>query len=69
MATYTDSIVHVFVTDINGYKIRMLDSDGHFLRNFIPEEGIECHRAVCMISDSEMIVGECLTGLAKKLNS
>ena len=61
----TDSIVHVFVTDINGYKIRMLDSDGHFLRNLIPEKGIECHRAVCMISDSKMIVGECRTGLAK----
>ena len=63
----TDLIGHVFVTDFNGNKIHMLDSDGHFLRNLIPKEGIECPRAVCMISDSEMIVGECLTALAKKI--
>ena len=43
----------------------MLDRDGRFLRYIIPDGGIEDPRAVCMIGDGEMIVGECLTGLAK----
>ena len=45
----------------------MLDRDGRFLRYIIPEGGIMRPRAVCMIGDREMIVGECLTGLAKRI--
>ncbi|XP_022321337.2 uncharacterized protein LOC111123347 [Crassostrea virginica] len=63
----TDSVGHVFVTDFNGDKIHMLDRDGRFLRYIIPEGGIKRPRAVCMIGDGEMIVGECLTGLAKRI--
>ena len=61
----TDSFGHVIVTDFIGEKIHMLDRDGRFLRYIIPEGGIEDPRAVCMIGDGEMIVGECKTGLAK----
>ncbi|XP_022320064.2 uncharacterized protein LOC111122565 [Crassostrea virginica] len=64
----TDSVGHVYVTDFNGDKIHMLDRDGRFLRYITPEGGIEGPRAVCMIGDREMIVGECLTGLAKRIN-
>ncbi|XP_078327170.1 uncharacterized protein LOC144623063 [Crassostrea virginica] len=63
----TDSAGHVYVTDFNGNKIHMLDRDGRFLRYIIPEGGIKYPRAVCMIGDGEMIVGECLTGLAKRI--
>ena len=45
----------------------MLDRDGRFLRYIIPEGGIKAPRAVCMIGDGEMIVGECVTGLAKRI--
>ena len=45
----------------------MLDSDGRFLRYIIPEGGIKRPRPVCMIGDSEMIVGEDKTGLAKRI--
>ncbi|XP_078341346.1 uncharacterized protein LOC144627657 [Crassostrea virginica] len=58
---------HVFVTDFNGNKIHMLDRDGQFLRYIIPREGIERPRAMCMIGNGEMIVGECLSGLAKRI--
>nr|XP_022320431.1 uncharacterized protein LOC111122792 [Crassostrea virginica] len=63
----TDSVGHVYVTDFNGDKIHMLDRDGRFLRYIIPEGGIKNPRAVCMIGDGDMIVGECLTGLAKRI--
>nr|XP_022324757.1 uncharacterized protein LOC111125344 [Crassostrea virginica]XP_022324758.1 uncharacterized protein LOC111125344 [Crassostrea virginica]XP_022324759.1 uncharacterized protein LOC111125344 [Crassostrea virginica] len=66
-AVATDSIGHVIVTDSIGEKIHMLDRDGRFLRYIIPEGGIKFPRAVCMIGDGEMIVGECLTGLAKRI--
>ncbi|XP_078327089.1 uncharacterized protein LOC144623045 [Crassostrea virginica] len=62
----TDSVGQVYVTDYQGEKIHMLDRDGRFLRYIIPEGGIKYPRAVCMIGDSEMIVGECKTGLAKR---
>ncbi|XP_078327085.1 uncharacterized protein LOC111126286 [Crassostrea virginica] len=62
----TDSVGHVYVTDFNGDKIHMLDRDGRFLRYIIPKGGIKFPRAVCMIGDCEMIVGECKTGLAKR---
>ncbi|XP_078323191.1 uncharacterized protein LOC144622396 [Crassostrea virginica] len=63
----SDSVGHVYVTDFNGDKIHMLDRDGRFLRYIIPEGGIKHPRAVCMIGDGEMIVGECKTGLAKRI--
>ncbi|XP_078327084.1 uncharacterized protein LOC111122792 isoform X2 [Crassostrea virginica] len=62
----TDSVGHVYVTDYYGNKIHMLDRDGRFLRYINPEGGIKCPRAVCMIGDGDMIVGECKTGLAKR---
>nr|XP_022320416.1 uncharacterized protein LOC111122778 [Crassostrea virginica] len=64
----TDSIGHVYVTDSIGDKIHMLDRDGRFLRYIIPEGEIKRPRAVCMIGDGEMIVGERNTGLAKRIN-
>nr|XP_022326512.1 uncharacterized protein LOC111126286 [Crassostrea virginica] len=63
----TDSVGHVIITDFKGDKIHMLDKDGRFLRNIIIEDGIKRPRAVCMIGDGEMIVGECNTGLAKRI--
>ncbi|XP_022326078.1 uncharacterized protein LOC111126015 [Crassostrea virginica] len=63
----TDSVGHVYVTDFKGDKIHMLDRDGRFLRYIIPEGGIKHPRAVCMIGDGEMIVGEENTGLAKRI--
>ena len=63
----TDSIGNVYVADFNGDKIHMLDRDGRFLRYIIPEGGIKQPRAVCMIGDGEMIVGEQNTGLAKRI--
>nr|XP_022323134.1 uncharacterized protein LOC111124508 isoform X2 [Crassostrea virginica] len=63
----TDSVGHVYVTDFNNDKIHMLDRDGRFLRYIIPEGGIKDPRAVCMIGDGEMIVGERDTGLAKRI--
>ncbi|XP_078323261.1 uncharacterized protein LOC144622464 [Crassostrea virginica] len=63
----TDSVGHVYVTDFKDDKIHMLDRDGRFLRHIIPEGGIKRPRAVCIIGDGEMIVGECLTGLAKRI--
>ena len=63
----TDSVGHVYVTDFKGDKIHMLDRDGRFLRYIIPEGGIKGPRAVCMIGECEMIVGEQNTGLAKRI--
>ncbi|XP_052702431.1 E3 ubiquitin-protein ligase TRIM36-like [Crassostrea angulata] len=63
----TDSVGHVVVTDFGGNKIHMLDKAGRFLRYIIPEGGIKGPRAVCILGDGEMMVGECLTGIAKKL--
>jgi hypothetical protein len=63
----TDPAGHVIVTDFLGDKIHMLDRDGRFLRYIIPDQGIYTPRAVCIIGDGEMIVGECLTGIAKRI--
>ncbi|XP_078327164.1 uncharacterized protein LOC144623058 [Crassostrea virginica] len=63
----TDSVGHVYVTDSKGDKIHMLDRDGRFLRYIIPEGGIKCPRPVCMVGDGEMIVGELMSGLAKRI--
>nr|XP_034325703.1 uncharacterized protein LOC117689272 isoform X6 [Crassostrea gigas] len=63
----TDSIGHVIVTDYLGDKIHMLDRDGRFLRYIIPEGGINRPRSVCILGDGEMMVGESLTGIAKRI--
>ena len=63
----TDSIGHVFVADLKGNKIHLLDRDERFLRYIIPDGGIEHPRAVCIICVGEMIVGESMTGVAKTI--
>nr|XP_011429764.2 E3 ubiquitin-protein ligase TRIM36 [Crassostrea gigas] len=63
----TDSVGHVIVTEFPRNKIHMLDRDGRFLRYIIPEGGINKPRAVCILGDGEMMVGECLTGIAKRI--
>ncbi|XP_065944026.1 E3 ubiquitin-protein ligase TRIM71 isoform X2 [Magallana gigas] len=63
----TDSVGHVIVTDFDSNKIHMLDRDGRFLRYIIPEGGINRPRSVCILGDGEMMVGECLTGIAKRI--
>ena len=62
----TDSVGNVFITDFEGDKVHLLDRDGQFLRYIVPEEGISRPRAVCIIGD-ELCVGECKTGLVKKI--
>uniref|UniRef100_A0A8W8I1Q8 B box-type domain-containing protein n=1 Tax=Magallana gigas TaxID=29159 RepID=A0A8W8I1Q8_MAGGI len=61
----TDSVGYVVVTDYKGDKIHILNRDGRFLRYIIPEGGINKPHAVCILGDGEMMVGECLTGIAK----
>uniref|UniRef100_K1QY66 Mediator of RNA polymerase II transcription subunit 17 n=1 Tax=Magallana gigas TaxID=29159 RepID=K1QY66_MAGGI len=63
----TDSVGHVIVTDFGGSKVHMLDRDGRFLRYIIPEGGINVPRSVCILGDGEMMVGECKTGIAKRI--
>nr|XP_011442633.2 uncharacterized protein LOC105338975 [Crassostrea gigas] len=63
----TDYVGHVIVTDYQGDKIHMLDRDGRFLRYIIPEAGIKDPRGVCILGDGEMMVGEVLTGIAKRI--
>ena len=63
----TDSVGHVYITDYSDDKIHMLDRDGRFLRYIIPEGGLKFPNAICMIGDSEMIVGEQHTGLVKRI--
>jgi hypothetical protein len=43
----------------------MLDRDGRFLRYIIPDQGIQRPRAVCIVGDREIFVGELETGIAK----
>ncbi|XP_078323001.1 uncharacterized protein LOC144622255 [Crassostrea virginica] len=64
----TNSFGHVFITDFTGDKIHVLGMDGKFMRYIIPEGGIQRPRAICIINESEMVVGECLTGTAKIFN-
>ena len=68
LSVATDSVGHVYVTDFEGDKIHMPERDGRFLRYIIPEGGIKRPRDVCIFDDGEMIVGECMTGLAKRIN-
>ncbi|XP_065944286.1 uncharacterized protein [Magallana gigas] len=61
----TDSFGHVITTDFMGNKIHILDKDGLFLKSIIPEGGITNPRGLCILDHGEMMVGECLTGIAK----
>uniref|UniRef100_K1QIG1 Uncharacterized protein n=1 Tax=Magallana gigas TaxID=29159 RepID=K1QIG1_MAGGI len=63
----TDSVGHVIVTDFHGNNIHMLDRDGRFLGYIIPEGGINKPRCGCILGDGEMMVGECRTGIAKRI--
>nr|XP_034326321.1 uncharacterized protein LOC117689406 [Crassostrea gigas] len=63
----TDSVGHVIVTDFKGNKVHMLDRDGRFLRYIIPEGGIKDPRAVCILGHGEMLVGDTMTGIAKRI--
>ncbi|XP_052697510.1 uncharacterized protein LOC128175723 [Crassostrea angulata] len=63
----TDSVGHVIVTGGVGRNISMLDRDGQFLRYIIPEGGIKDPRGVCILGHGEMMVGECKTGIAKRI--
>lgn len=58
-------LVMSLFTDYGEDKIYMLDSDGWFLRFIIPKGGIKDPRAVYILRHGEMMVGECLTGIAK----
>ncbi|XP_056015628.1 uncharacterized protein LOC125675254 [Ostrea edulis] len=66
-AVTTDPAGHVIVTDLKGDKIHMLDRDGRFLGYIIPNLGIKFPRGVCIVGDGEMFVGECKTGVAKRI--
>ena len=62
----------IIVTDFLEKKVVTVDRLGifrnfYFLRYLISEGGIKLSRAVCMVGDGEMIVGETLTGLAKAI--
>lgn len=63
----TDSIGQVIVSDYNGIKIRILDKDGRFLRYIVLEDGIKNSRGLCTFGHGEIIVGECITGIAKRI--
>ncbi|XP_011442633.3 uncharacterized protein [Magallana gigas] len=63
----TDSVGHVIATEYIGDKIYMLDRDGRFLRCIIPDGGIKKPRGVCILGHGEMMVGENLTGIAKRI--
>ena len=62
----TDSVGNVFITDYEGEKVHLLDGDGHFIRYIVPDEGLSRPRAVSIIDD-ELCVGECKTGLVKRI--
>nr|XP_022328648.1 uncharacterized protein LOC111127660 [Crassostrea virginica] len=63
-----NTVGNVFITDFRGDKIHMLDQHGKFLRYVMPHgEKIDHPRALCMLDDDELIVGECLSGLAKSI--
>ncbi|XP_052697169.1 E3 ubiquitin-protein ligase TRIM36-like [Crassostrea angulata] len=63
----TDFVGHVIVTEFSRNKIHLLDRDGRFLRYIIPKGGIKNPRGVCILGDGEMMVGECVTGIAKRI--
>ena len=60
-------VFFVFITDFTGDKIHTLGIDGQLMRYMITEGGMQLPLAICIINESEMVVGECLTGTAKYL--
>lgn len=63
----TDLVSHVLVTDFLGIKMCILDRDGRFLRYIILEDGLKNARGLCTFGNGEVIVAECLTGIAKRI--
>ncbi|XP_062580152.1 uncharacterized protein LOC134242136 [Saccostrea cucullata] len=63
----TDNMHHIIITDFQNDKIHMLDRDGRFLRYIIPDQGIETPRAVRVVREGELMVGECITGIIKRI--
>ncbi|XP_052698530.1 uncharacterized protein LOC128176314 [Crassostrea angulata] len=63
----TDSVGHVIVTECYGGKIHMLDKDGRFLKYIIPDAGLKCPHGVCILGHGEMMVGERMTGIVKRV--
>lgn len=63
----TDLVGHVLVTDFRGIKIRILDKDGRFLRYIVLEDDIKNARGLCTFGNGEVIVAECVTGIAKRI--
>ncbi|XP_061167204.1 uncharacterized protein LOC133176049 [Saccostrea echinata] len=63
----TDSLHHIIITDYFNDKIHMLDRDGRFLRYIIPYQGIRDPRAVCVVREGELIVGESITGIIERI--
>ncbi|XP_062601975.1 uncharacterized protein LOC134263606 [Saccostrea cucullata] len=63
----TDSMRHIIITDYLSNKIHMLDRDGLFLRYIIPDQGIRDPRAVCVVREGELMVGECNSGKVKRI--
>ncbi|XP_062580151.1 uncharacterized protein LOC134242134 [Saccostrea cucullata] len=62
-----DSMHRIITTDFLYHKIHMLDRDGRFLRYIIPDQGIQRPRAVCVVREGELMVGECITGMIKRI--
>lgn len=60
-----DSLGHVIVIDYNDDKLHMPDREGQFLMYIIPEEEIEKRRGLGILDHGEMMVGECMSGIAK----
>lgn len=62
-----DCYGHIIVTDHYEKKIHTLDRDGRFLRYIIPEGKIIYPRSVCILGNGDMMVGESMSGIAKRL--
>lgn len=60
-----DNSGNVIITDYRGERIHFLDRNGQFLKCIIPLGSLKAPRAVCVVGNGEMIVGEKTTGLAK----
>ena len=67
MGVATDSWGNTFVADFQCDKIYMLDRDGQFMRHIIPKDEIKDPRTLLIVDNGEMIVGECFTGLVKRI--
>lgn len=63
----TDLVGHVLITDFLGIKICILDRNGRFLRYIVLEDDINNARGLCTFGNGEVIVAECITGIAKRI--